>query len=182
LAIRLKPVAIGNERSLVTNAGMGQIRRGPAAVVGMSAYLGTRAVGAFCSSRRPGACSCAAISESSNISTRSPASAGSGLPEGLDTDADGTVDLAEAKKAAETLFDKLDYDHDGTLDAKELHRMMTESELTAADLDKDGTLSKDEYLAVVEKRFRQADVDHDGTLTPRELRSESGRALLELLQ
>src|ERR1700691_1736047 len=70
LAKRLKPIAIGNERSLVTNAGMGQIRRGPAAVVGMSAYLGTRAVGAFCSSRRPGAFSCAAISESSNISTR----------------------------------------------------------------------------------------------------------------
>jgi hypothetical protein len=37
LAKRLKPITIGNERSLVTNAGMGQIRRGPAAVVGMSA-------------------------------------------------------------------------------------------------------------------------------------------------
>jgi hypothetical protein len=35
-AKRLKPVAIGNERSLVTNAGMGQIRRGPAAVVGVA--------------------------------------------------------------------------------------------------------------------------------------------------
>src|ERR1700733_3556095 len=34
-AKRLKPIAIGNERSLVTNPGMGQIRRGPAAVVGM---------------------------------------------------------------------------------------------------------------------------------------------------
>ena len=84
----------------------------------------------------------------------SPASAGSGLPEGLDTDADGTVDLAEAKKAAETLFDKLDHDHDGTLDAKELRRRLTKGDLTAADLDKDGTLSKDEYLAVVEKRFK----------------------------
>ena len=112
----------------------------------------------------------------------SPGSAGSRLPEGLDTDADGTVDLAEAKKAAETLFDKLDHDHDGTLDAKELRRRLTKGDLTAADLAKDGTLSKDEYLAVVDKRFRQADVDHDGTLTPRELRSKSGRALLELLQ
>jgi len=33
---------------------------------------------------------------------------------------DGTVDLAEAKKAAGDLFDKLDTDKDGTLDVKEL--------------------------------------------------------------
>ena len=103
-------------------------------------------------------------------------------PKELDTDADGTVDLAEAKKAAETLFDKLDHDHDGTLDAKELRRRLTKGDLTAADLDKDGTLTKDEYLAVVEKRFKDADVDHDGTLDAKELRSRSGRALLRLSQ
>src|SRR6202163_4029145 len=38
----------------------------------------------------------------------------------FDTDNDGTVDLAEAKKAASALFDKLDRDHDGTLDKREL--------------------------------------------------------------
>src|SRR5258708_21880827 len=38
----------------------------------------------------------------------------------FDTDNDGTVDLAEAKKAASALFDKLDRDHDGTLDKPEL--------------------------------------------------------------
>ena len=38
----------------------------------------------------------------------------------LDTDNDGTVDLAEAKKAASALFDKLERDHDGTLDKREL--------------------------------------------------------------
>jgi Ca2+-binding EF-hand superfamily protein len=38
----------------------------------------------------------------------------------LDTDNDGTVDLAEAKKAASALFDKLDRDGDGTLDRNEL--------------------------------------------------------------
>jgi hypothetical protein len=112
----------------------------------------------------------------------SPVTAGSGLPPGLDTDADGSVDLAEAKKAAETLFDKLDHDHDGTLDAKELRRRLSKGDLTAADLDKDGTLSKDEYLALVEKRFQAADADHDGTLTAKELRSTSGRALLKLLK
>jgi hypothetical protein len=112
----------------------------------------------------------------------SPVSAASNLPKGLDTDADGTVDLTEAKTAAETLFDKLDHDHDGTLDAKELRRRLSEGDLTKADLDKDGTLSKDEYLAVVEKRFDAADVDHDGTLDAKELRGSSGRALLKLLQ
>ena len=112
----------------------------------------------------------------------SPVTAGSGLPAGLDADADGTVDLAEAKKAAETLFDQLDHDHDGTLDAKELRRRLSKGDLTAADLDKDGTLSKDEYIGVVEKRFEAADVDHDGTLTAKELRRKSGRALLKLLK
>ena len=112
----------------------------------------------------------------------SPVTAASGLPAGLDTDADGTVDLAEAKKAAATLFDKLDHDHDDTLDAKELRTRLTTGDLTAADLDKDGTLSKDEYLAVVEKRFNETDVDHDGTLTPEELQGRAGRALLKLLK
>ena len=38
----------------------------------------------------------------------------------FDTDADGTLDLAEVKKAAAALFAKLDPDHDGTLDRREL--------------------------------------------------------------
>src|SRR5882672_9789691 len=75
----------------------------------------------------------------------------------LDTDNDGTVDLAEAKKAASALFDKLDPD-------------------------KDGTLTKDEYLAVVEQRFKAANPDNDGTLDARELRTKAGKALLRLLR
>ncbi|MGO9391635.1 EF-hand domain-containing protein [Rhodoblastus sp.] len=112
----------------------------------------------------------------------SPAAARSGLPKGLDTDNDATIDLAEAKKAAGVLFDKLDHEHDGTLDAKELRRRMKKGELSAADLDKDGTLTKDEYLAVVEARFKAADTDNDGTLTAKELHSTAGRALLKLLK
>jgi EF hand domain-containing protein len=42
----------------------------------------------------------------------------------LDTDNDGTVDLAEAKAAASKLFDTLDRDHDGTLDRRELRGRM----------------------------------------------------------
>jgi hypothetical protein len=100
----------------------------------------------------------------------------------FDTDNDGTVDLAEAKKAASALFDRLDRDHEGTLDKRELAGRLTAKELAAADPDHDGTLTKDEYLAVVEQRFGAADPDHDGTLDAKELNSKAGQALLRLLK
>jgi EF hand len=100
----------------------------------------------------------------------------------LDTDNDGTVDLAEAKKAASALFDRLDRDKDGTLDKRELVGRLSAKELAAADPDHDGTLTKDEYLAVIEQRFAAADPDHDGTLDAKELRSPAGQALLRLLK
>jgi Ca2+-binding EF-hand superfamily protein len=100
----------------------------------------------------------------------------------FDTDNDGTIDLAEAKKAASATFDKLERDHDGTLDKRELARRLSAKELAAADPDHDGTLSKDEYLAVVEQRFKAADPDHDGTLDAKELNTAEGRALLRLLK
>ncbi|OMH99735.1 calcium-binding protein [Bradyrhizobium brasilense] len=100
----------------------------------------------------------------------------------LDPDNDGTVDLAEAKKAAANLFAKFDPDHDGTLDARELRGRLTAKELAAADPDHDGTLTLDEYLAVVEQRFKAADPDNDGTLDAKELNSRAGRALLRLLK
>ncbi len=101
---------------------------------------------------------------------------------GLDTDNDGTVDLAEAKAAASKLFDRLERDKDGTLDKHELSRRLSAKELAAADPDHDGTLTKDEYLAVVEQRFSAADPDHDSTLDAKELNSAAGRALLRLLR
>ena len=100
----------------------------------------------------------------------------------FDTDNDGTVDLAEAKKAASALFDKLDRDHDGALDKRELARRLTPKEFAAADPDHDGTLTKDEYLAAVEQRFTAADPDHDGTLDAKELNTKAGQALLRLLK
>ena len=99
----------------------------------------------------------------------------------IDTDNDGTVDLAEAKKAASALFDRLDPDRDGTLDRRELRGRLSARELAAADPDKDGTLTKDEYLNVVEQRFKAADPDNDGTLDAKELRSKAGKALLRLM-
>ena len=100
----------------------------------------------------------------------------------FDTDNDGTVVLAEAKKAASALFDKLEHDKDGTLDKQELGRRLSAKELAAADPDHDGTLIKDEYFAVVEKRFKVADTDNDGNLDAKELNTEAGRALLRLLK
>lgn len=100
----------------------------------------------------------------------------------LDTDNDGTVDLAEAKKAASALFDRLERDKDGTLDKRELTRRLSARELAAADPDHDGTLTRDEYLAMVEQRFAAADPDHDGTLDAKELHSRAGQALLRLLK
>ena len=100
----------------------------------------------------------------------------------FDTDKDGTVDLAEAKKAGSDMFDKLDVDHDGTLSFKELHGRMSRKEFAAADTDKDGTLTKEEYLAFVEQRFKAADKDHDGTLSNWEFQTPKGRALVRLLR
>jgi hypothetical protein len=68
------------------------------------------------------------------------AAAPPGALKALDTDNDGTVDLAEAKAAASKLFDKLDGDHDGTLDRRELRGRMVSKEFGAADGDHDGTL------------------------------------------
>ena len=99
----------------------------------------------------------------------------------FDTDNDGTVDLAEAKKAASDLFDKLDHDKDGTLDIKELQGRLSRKDLSAADPDNDKTLTKDEYLAAVEKRFKAADPDNDGTVSGAEFRTASGQALARLL-
>jgi Ca2+-binding EF-hand superfamily protein len=100
----------------------------------------------------------------------------------FDTDNDGTLDLAEVKKAASALFARLDRDHDGTLDKRELAGRLSSKELAAADPDHDGTLTADEYLAVVEQRFNAADPDKDGTLDARELNTSAGRALLKLLR
>jgi EF hand len=100
----------------------------------------------------------------------------------FDTDNDGTLDLAEVKKAASALFAKLDRDHDGTVDKRELAGRLSAKELAAADPDHDGTLTLEEYLAVVEQRFNAANPDADGTLDAKELRSKMGRALLRLLK
>ena len=97
-------------------------------------------------------------------------------------DTDSTLDLAEVKKAASSLFAKLDRDHDGTLDKRELAGRLSAGELAAADPDRDGNLTLDEYLAVVERRFNAANPDKDGTLDAKELNSRAGKALLRLLK
>jgi Ca2+-binding EF-hand superfamily protein len=100
----------------------------------------------------------------------------------FDTDHDGTVDLAEAKKAAGDLFDKLDTDKDGTVDIKELKGRLSRKDFASADPDKDKTLTKDEYLAAVEQRFKAADPDNDGTISAAEFNTRAGRSLLRLME
>jgi hypothetical protein len=100
----------------------------------------------------------------------------------FDTDADGTLDLAEVKKASAALFARLDHDHDGTLDRRELAGRFTAREFAAADPDRDGTLTLDEYQAAVAQRFRAANPDADDTLDAKELNRPAGRALLRLLR
>jgi Ca2+-binding EF-hand superfamily protein len=100
----------------------------------------------------------------------------------FDTDNDGTLDLAEVKKAASALFARLDRDHDGTLDKHELAGRLSPKEFAVADPDHDGTLTADEYLAVVEQRFNAANPDKDGTLDAKELNTNAGQALLRLLR
>src|ERR1700757_4812989 len=96
------------------------------------------------------------------------AASGAGAVKMFDTDNDGTLDLAEVKKAASNLFAKLDRDHDGTLDKRELAGRLSAREFAAADPDHDGTLSLDEYLAIVQQRFNAANADNDGTLDAKE--------------
>lgn len=100
----------------------------------------------------------------------------------LDTDNDGTLDLKEAKSAADGLFSTLEKDSDGTLDEKELRGKLTKKHMTAADPDKDGTVSKDEYLSFVEQLFKDVDSDNDATIDAKELKTKKGKALLGLTQ
>jgi len=124
----------------------------------------------------------AAILGSASMGHTPSAAATRGALQALDTDNDGTIDLAEAKAAASKLFDKLDRDHDGTLDRRELRGHMVSKEFAAADRDRDGTVDKKEYLAFVEKSFKAADRDHDGTVDAKELSSLRGLLLLRLLR
>jgi hypothetical protein len=99
-----------------------------------------------------------------------------------DTDKDGTLDLAEAKAAAEAKFASLDPDGDGKLDAKEAAAAhISASTFARADSDKDGSIDKAEYLRLVAKRFKAADSDKDGTISAAELDTKAGAALMALL-
>lgn len=101
---------------------------------------------------------------------------------GIDRDADGTIDLNEAKRAAELKFQSLDRRRTGKLSRAQIGRRRVRlTEFSWADRDHDGTLDKNEYLALVERQFKAADVDHDGTVDRDEFRSRSGLPLRRLL-
>jgi Ca2+-binding EF-hand superfamily protein len=100
-----------------------------------------------------------------------------------DPDNDGTIDVAEANRAAGARFDSLESDRDGTLDRKELSSTKVDKKtFKKADPDNDGTLTKDEYLTIVAARFQAADADNDGTISVSELGTRAGKALSRLLK
>lgn len=99
-----------------------------------------------------------------------------------DPDNDGTLDLAEVKKAAAAAFERHNPDKDGTLDMKEAKGLLTKKEFKKANPDKDGTIDKAEFMAVVEARFKAANPDNDGTVDCKELHSKKGRKLKKLLR
>jgi Ca2+-binding EF-hand superfamily protein len=94
----------------------------------------------------------------------------------------GVIDLDEAKRAAELLFQRLDRHQTGKLTRAQLgRRRLTVAEFSWADRDHDGTLDKDEYLALVERQFRAADVDQNGVVSRDEFASTTGLPLRRLL-
>lgn len=97
-----------------------------------------------------------------------------------DLDHDGTLDLAETKRAAALRYDAVNPDLDDALDRKEARRL-PKGVFQQADGDHNGQVSKAEYLALVERRFQAADPDGDGTLDRAELRAKPGQALRRLM-
>ena len=93
----------------------------------------------------------------------------------IDTDHDGTIDLAEAKKAGMAIFNATDKDKDGTIDRKEGTAMMP------ADADKDGTVDKSEYEKAIEAAFKKADTENDGKVDEKELASPAGEDLRTMI-
>ena len=93
----------------------------------------------------------------------------------IDTDNDGTIDLAEAKKAGMAIFKATDKDNDGTIDAKEGAAMMP------ADTDKDGTIDQAEYTKMIEAAFKKADPDNEGTVDQKELASPAAADLRAMI-
>lgn len=111
------------------------------------------------------------------------AAGAAGKMKAWDPDNDGTLSMAEARKAAEARFDSLERDRDGTLDRKEIKPAKVDKATFAkADPDNDGTLTKEEYMTIVDARFKAADPDNDGTVSVAELDSKAGKQLQRLLK
>ena len=109
----------------------------------------------------------ACIASGMIMTSASPALAASAISI-LDTDKDGTVDLAEAKAAAGALFDELDVDHDGAVDHKELEGRISAEDWKIADPDNDKTISKARNISRSSRSLSSAPTrTTTGRLTPR---------------
>jgi Ca2+-binding EF-hand superfamily protein len=99
----------------------------------------------------------------------------------LDTDNDGTVDLAEAQTGASKVRASPN-PGGGTLGDRIAAAGLDAAVLEDADADKDGTADAKEYATVIERQFKAADADNDGALDEKELSSSAGTALLKLIR
>jgi len=101
----------------------------------------------------------------------------------FDTDNDGTIDLAEAKKAASGIVST---SWNVIMMARSTNeswaRRLTPKELAAADPDHDGTLTKGRIPCGGRATLQCRRSDHDGTLDAKELNTKAGQALLRLLK
>ena len=109
-------------------------------------------------------------------------------PKAVDSDADGTISLGEAKTAAADVFDKIDLNHDGLVNNTELGGRVTLLDQITPCLGhqfyfwkKEKTLNKDQYLAIVEGRFKAVSAESGGTCDAKTLETIPGQSLLELL-
>jgi EF hand len=106
----------------------------------------------------------------------------------IDTDKDGTIDLAEVKAAAAAVFLKIDRGHDGIVGAQDLAgRMVTVEQLSQGPNPwmfwrTRTRYTKDQYLVLAETWFVAVDANNDGTVDAKELQTAAGQQLLKLLQ
>ncbi len=100
----------------------------------------------------------------------------------IDPDADGSMTLIEAFRAAKATFRKLNKDGDITLELNELGGRMSAKAFAQADIIKLKGLNLGEYLREVRVRFNHANPDGDRTIECDELHSKKGRLLARLLK
>jgi Ca2+-binding EF-hand superfamily protein len=108
---------------------------------------------------------------------------GDDMPDKLDTNRDGKIDLQEFTNGVSRTFQLYDKNGDGHLDLNELSASQAADPkkwFNEIDTNKDGRIDYPEFLEAATKWFKASDTDRDGYLTRTELnaaRSSSSSGL-----